>query len=57
MTDANAASEQHPLHNGFKVVRNGVAIQTGHIERVVSREQISIARNGERTLIVVETRG
>ena len=27
MTDANAASEQHPLHNGFMVVRNGVAIQ------------------------------
>ena len=27
MTDANAASEQHPIHNGFMVVRNGVAIQ------------------------------
>jgi hypothetical protein len=27
MTDANAASEQHPINNGFMVVRNGVAIQ------------------------------
>jgi len=41
---------QHPLHNGSRVVRNGVEFKTGHIERVVSREQISIARNGERTL-------
>jgi len=28
-------SEQHPIHNGFMVVRNGVAIQDRHIERVV----------------------
>ena len=27
MTDATAASEQHPIHNGFMVVRNGMAIQ------------------------------